>query len=174
MQVQYLEQCPARSKCLISISYYFLLVEKGSWDSWHFRDNLYWYLILWSCRKRKINHIHTLIRTFISLLLCVWSNPRMSCSLFRTDLKAKVWVSHMDGGGDQGCEKKVWAGVLFGTTIWAQGTEVRRTLIWLEVRPDPSQDLFGKWWKFHGYTETGRLTAVYTDSKLFIGRTALF
>lgn len=51
----------------------------------------------------------------------------------------------MDGGGDQGCEKKVWAGVLFGNTTEGPGTEVRRSLIWLEVRPDPSQDLFGKW-----------------------------
>lgn len=39
----------------------------------------------------------------------------------------------------------MWAGTLLGIAIWTQGTEVRRSLVWLEVRSDSSQDLFGKW-----------------------------
>ena len=67
----------------------------------------------------------------------------------------------MDWGGDQGHKRRMWAGTLLGIAIWAQGTEVRRSLVWLEVRSDSSQDLFGKWWQLSSYSETERLMAVY-------------
>ena len=145
----------------MSVNYCFLVKEKGSWNSRHFRDYVYWCLALLSCRKRKMNHKH--IRSgpsFPCFYVCDLTSG-MSWIPLRIHLQAKVWVSHMGWGGDQGHRRRMWAGTLLGIAIWTQGTEVRRSLVWLEVRSDSSQDLFGKWWQFSSYSETGRSMAVY-------------